>query len=315
MKSFALTGVAGFVAPRHLKAIRDTGNQLVAAMDKSDSAGILDHYFPRANFFIEFERFDRYLEKYKRENGGLDYFSVCTPNYLHDAHVRFGLKHGANVICEKPLVLNPWNVAALAELQKETGKEVFNVLQLRLHPSITALKKRMELAAAGKKYEIDLAYITPRGNWYHTGWKGDISRSGGIATNIGIHFFDMLVWIFGKVQNIVVHLHTNDRAAGFLELERARVRWFLSINETDLLKETKEKGEHSSRSLMIDEETIDFSNGFHDLHTKAYEDILSGKGFSLMEALPSIELVHTIRIQTPVGLKGDVHPMALGRTS
>jgi UDP-N-acetyl-2-amino-2-deoxyglucuronate dehydrogenase len=310
VKSFALTGVAGFVAPRHLKAIRDTGNELVAAMDRSDSAGILDHYFPHAAFFTSQENFDKYLRQYKTENRGIDYFSICTPNNLHDAHVRFGWKHEADVICEKPLVLDPSDVEALATHQQASGKEVFNLLQLRLHPSIEALKKKTDRSFNSTKSDIDLAYITPRGNWYHSSWKGDLSRSGGIATNIGIHFFDMLIWIFGKVQNSIVHLHTNERAAGFLELERARVRWFLSINETDLPKETKQKGAYSSRSLTVDGATIDFSGGFDDLHTKSYEGILSGNGFGLMEALPSIELVHAIRTQAPIGLKGEVHPMA-----
>jgi UDP-N-acetyl-2-amino-2-deoxyglucuronate dehydrogenase len=307
VKNFALTGVAGFVAPRHLKAIKETGNELVAAIDKSDSAGILDHYFPKAEFFTELEKFDRWLN---RQKNSIDYFSICTPNHLHDEHIRFGLNHGANVICEKPLVLHPEEAEELLHVQKESGREVFNVLQLRMHPSIVSLKKKSAELNGLNFCDFVLAYITPRGNWYHASWKGEITKSGGIAMNIGIHFFDMLIWIFGKVQNLVVHLHGKDRAAGFLELERARVRWFLSINEKDVPVEIKQKGEHSSRFLAVDGNIVDFSNGFSDLHTKTYEGILSGNGFGLEEALPSIELVHAIRTQAPVGLKGDVHPMA-----
>ncbi|MFL5808399.1 MAG: Gfo/Idh/MocA family protein [Flavisolibacter sp.] len=314
MKSFALTGVTGFVAPRHLKAIRDTGNGLVAAMDRSDSAGILDRYFPQADFFTTLQSFENFLAKYKKENGGIDYFSVCTPNFLHDANIRMGWKHDADVICEKPLVLNPSDFEALVKDKEQYGKEVFNLLQLRLHSSIQALKKRMD-HPSNSKADIDLAYITPRGKWYHSSWKGDITRSGGIATNIGIHFFDMLIWIFGKVQNSIVHLHTNEQAAGFLELDRARVRWFLSINEADLPAAIREKGAYSARSLSVDGDNVDFNSGFEDLHTKSYQSILSGKGFGLLEALPSIELVHMIRTQAPIGLKGEVHPMASLRTN
>jgi UDP-N-acetyl-2-amino-2-deoxyglucuronate dehydrogenase len=308
VKRFALIGVAGYIAPRHLQAIRDTGNHLVAAMDKFDSVGILDHYFPKADFFIEVERFDRFLDKCRREENAIDYLSVCTPNYLHDAHVRFGLRHGASVICEKPLALNPWNVEALARVQQETGKDVFNILQLRLHPGIIALKEKIQ-QGGDEVYDVDLTYITPRGNWYHTSWKGDISKSGGIATNIGIHFFDMLVWIFGSVKQNTVHIHTPQSAAGYLELEKARVRWFLSIDETHLPADVKEKGGQSLRLMTMGEWKIDFSEGFDGLHTKSYEAILSGHGYKLPEALPSIELTHRIRTQEPVGLKGDYHPM------
>lgn len=309
MKRFALIGVAGFIAPRHLHAIRATGNDLAAAMDKFDSVGVLDQFFPKADFFIEFERFDRYLDKCRRENRGIDYLSVCTPNYLHDAHVRFGLRHGASVVCEKPLALNPWNVEALVRVQEETGNDVFNILQLRLHPDIIALKEKMQGEDGMQSCDVDLTYITPRGNWYHTSWKGDESKSGGIATNIGIHFFDMLVWIFGSVKQNIVHVHTRDAAAGYLELERARVRWFLSIDEADLPAEVRERGGQSLRQMEIGEQRIDFSEGFTDLHTKSYEAILNGKGYKLAEALPSIELAHRIRTQTPAGLKGDYHPM------
>ena len=310
MKDFAMIGVAGFIAPRHLKAIKETGNRLVAALDRFDSVGIMDSYFPSASFFVEYERFDRHIEKLHRQNHAIDFLSICSPNYLHDSHIRFGLRHGSTVICEKPLVLNPWNVEALNQLQKETGKNVYNILQLRLHPDIIALKEKVSKADASKIYDIDLAYITSRGNWYYTGWKGDLVKSGGIATNIGIHFFDMLIWIFGKVQKNIIHVHTHDRAAGFLQLEKARVRWFLSINENTLPSQVKQKGQRTFRSLTMEGTEIEFSEGFTDLHTKSYEAILAGNGFNLIEALPSIELVHDIRTQTPIGLKGDFHPLA-----
>jgi UDP-N-acetyl-2-amino-2-deoxyglucuronate dehydrogenase len=310
MKDFAMIGAAGFVAPRHLKAIKETGNRLVAALDKFDSVGILDSYFPNASFFVEYERFDRHIEKLHRKNQAVDYLSICSPNYLHDSHIRFGLRNGATVICEKPMVLNPWNVESLDQLQKETGKNVYNILQLRHHPDIIALKEKISKADASKIFDIDLAYITSRGNWYYTSWKSDPIKSGGIATNIGIHFFDMLIWIFGKVQQNITHIHTHDRAAGFLQLEKARVRWFLSINEELLPTAIKEKGQRIYYSLTIDGNEIDFSEGFTDLHTKSYEAILAGTGFNLMEAMPSIELVHDIRTQTPAGLKGDYHPLA-----
>lgn len=310
MKDFVLIGAAGFIAPRHLKAIKETGNRVVAALDKFDSVGIMDSYFPEASFFVEFERFDRHIEKLKRTGKQIDYLSICSPNYLHDSHIRFGLRHGASVICEKPLVLNPWNVEALDQLQQETGKNVYNILQLRLHPDIIALKEKAAKADPSKIFDVDLAYITSRGNWYFTSWKGDIVKSGGIATNIGIHFFDMLIWIFGKVKQNIIHVHTHDRAAGFLQLERARVRWFLSINEDTLPPAVKEKGQRTFRSLTMEGVEIEFSDGFKDLHTKSYESILQGNGFNLTEALPSIELVHDIRTQAPIGLKGDFHPFA-----
>lgn len=310
MKDFVLIGAAGFIAPRHLKAIRETGNRLVAALDKFDSVGIMDSYFPDASFFVEFERFDRHIEKLRRTGRNIDYLSICSPNYLHDSHIRFGLRHGATVICEKPLVLNPWNVEALDQIQKETGQKVYNILQLRLHPDIIALKEKVDKADPSKIFEVDLAYITSRGNWYYTSWKGDIGKSGGIATNIGIHFFDMLIWIFGKVKQNIIHVHTHDRASGFLQLEKATVRWFLSINEETLPQQVKEKGQRTYRSLTMEGREIEFSDGFKDLHTKSYEAVLEGHGFELTEALSSIELVHDIRTQTPVGLKGDYHPFA-----
>jgi UDP-N-acetyl-2-amino-2-deoxyglucuronate dehydrogenase len=315
MKDFALIGAAGFIAPRHLKAIKETGNKLVAALDKFDSVGIMDSYFPDASFFVEFERFDRHLEKLHRSGNPIDYLSICSPNYLHDSHIRFGLRHGANVICEKPLVLNPWNVEALDEIQRETGKKAYNILQLRLHPDILALKEKVQSSDPGKIFDFDLAYITSRGNWYYTSWKGDVQKSGGIATNIGIHFFDMLIWIFGNVKENIVHLHTHDRAAGFLQLERARVRWFLSINEDTLPESVKAKGQRTYRSITMQGTEIEFSEGFTDLHTKSYQAILDGKGFNLTEALPSIELAHAIRTQKPVGVKGDYHPFVAKSTT
>ena len=310
MKDFALIGAAGFIAPRHLKAIKETNNRLVAALDKFDSVGIMDSYFPDASFFVEFERFDRHIEKLYRSGHPIHYLSICSPNYLHDSHIRFGLRHGATVICEKPLVLNPWNVEALDKIQKETGKEVFNILQLRLHPDIIALKKKVQESDSSKIFDFDLAYITSRGNWYYTSWKGDMNKSGGIDTKIGILFFDMLIWIFGMVKENIVHVHTHDRASGFLQLERARVRWFLSINENTLPEAVKLKGQRTYRSITMEGGEIEFSEGFTDLHTKSYKAILEGNGFNLTEALPSIELAHQIRTQTPVGLKGDYHPFA-----
>lgn len=310
MKNFALIGAAGYIAPRHMKAIKDTGNALVAALDKFDSVGLIDSYFPEASFFTEFERFDRHIDKLHRKGTNLDYVSICSPNFLHDSHIRFGLKQGADVICEKPLVLNPWNIDSLAELEKETGKKVYNILQLRLHPSIIALKKRVAENPRNTKYELDLTYITSRGNWYYTSWKGDVTKSGGIATNIGVHFYDMLGWVFGKVQQNVVHLHTHDRAAGFLEFEHARVRWFLSINYNTIPENVKAAGKRTYRSMMLEGEEIEFSDGFTELHTDSYKDILAGKGFGLMEAMPSIQIVHDIRTQQPLGLTDDYHPFA-----
>jgi UDP-N-acetyl-2-amino-2-deoxyglucuronate dehydrogenase len=310
MKNFALIGAAGFIAPRHLKAIKDTKNNLVAALDKFDSVGIIDSYFPEADFFTEFERFDRHLEKLKRSGTNVDYTTVCTPNYLHDSHIRFGLRIGADVICEKPLVLNPWNVDALEDIERETGKRVYNILQLRLHPSIIELKKRIEQDKSGKIYDVDLTYLTSRGHWYFTSWKGEVNKSGGIATNIGIHFFDMLYWIFGAVKKNIVHVHTHDRAAGFLELERARVRWFLSINYDTLPDQVKASGKRTFRSLLMNNEEIEFSDGFTELHTRSYNEILSGNGFDLKEVKTSIELAYQIRHAKPVGLIGDYHPFA-----
>ncbi|RZS96695.1 Gfo/Idh/MocA family protein [Cecembia calidifontis] len=313
MKNFALIGAAGYIAPRHMRAIKDTGNTLLAAYDKFDSVGVMDSHFPDADFFVEFERFDRHVEKLKRQNHKIDYVSICSPNYLHDAHIRFGLRVGADVICEKPLVLNPWNIDALKEVEKEHGKKVYNILQLRLHPSIIALKKKIEEGPKDKVYDIDLAYITSRGHWYYTSWKGDVTKSGGIATNIGVHFYDMLTWIFGSVKKNVVHIHTHDRAAGYFELEKARVRWFLSINADTLPENVKAKGGRTYRSLTIEGEEIEFSDGFTELHTHSYQHILDGHGFGLEEARNSIQIVHDIRHMDPIGLNGDYHPLAAGK--
>ncbi len=295
MKNFALIGAAGYIAPRHLQAIKDTGNNLVAALDKFDSVGIMDSYFPKADFFTEFERFDRHLEKLRRNGKQIDYVSICSPNYLHDSHIRFALRHKADAICEKPLVLNPWNVDALEEIERETGKRVFTILQLRLHQNIIQLKKEVEESPADKIFDVNLTYITSRGKWYHHSWKGDESKSGGIATNIGIHFFDMLLWVFGPVKKSTVELYEDDRAAGYLELDRARVKWMLSINEEHLPVDVKQKGKRTFRSLKMDGKEIEFSDGFTDLHTKSYSEILAGRGFGLKDARPSIELAHEIR--------------------
>ncbi|MBA6156278.1 Gfo/Idh/MocA family oxidoreductase [Tenacibaculum sp. S7007] len=296
MKNFALIGAAGYIAPRHLKAIKDTNNKLIAALDKFDSVGVMDSYFPNADFFVEFERFDRHIEKIKRQqNIQLDYVSICTPNYLHDSHIRMALRRGADAICEKPLVLNPWNVDALQAIEKESGNKINTILQLRLHPSIVALKNKVDSENKKEKYDIDLTYITSRGNWYDVSWKGDESKSGGIATNIGVHFYDMLSWVFGGVQESIVHLREKNKASGYLEFENARVRWYLSIDENSLPKEVKEKDQRTYRSITVDGEEIEFSGGFTELHTESYKEILKGNGFGLLDAKSSIEIVHDIR--------------------
>ena len=310
MKNFAMMGVGGYIAPRHLKAIKETGNDLVAALDKHDSVGIIDSYFPNADFFVEFERFDRHIEKIKYEKEiHLDYVSVCTPNYLHDSHIRMALRREADAICEKPLVLNPWNVDALSKIEKETGKNIWNILQLRLHPSIIALKHKVDNGPKGKIYDVDLTYLTSRGSWYFTSWKGDVSKSGGIATNIGVHFYDMLSWVFGDVKQNVVHVHEKDKAAGYLEFANARVRWFLSIDANYLPKSAIEKGLTTYRSITIEGEELEFSGGFKDLHTESYKGILSGKGFGIEDSRQAIEIVHDIRTIKPIGLNGDYHPL------
>ena len=301
-------GAAGFVAPRHLKAIKDTDNDLVAAYDPFDSVGILDSYFPNASFFTENELFERHLSLLNRQQFPVDFVSVCTPNYLHDAHIRSGLRLGADVICEKPLVLTPSQIDALSDIEKEEGRKIFNILQLRLHPAIIALKQQVAQGPPNKTYDIDLTYITARGSWYYASWKGDEGKSGGLATNIGVHFYDMLCWVFGSVKQNVVHLRTDDRVAGFLELARARVRYFLSINYDTIPAEVKAQGKRTYRSLRIGSNEIEFSDGFADLHTQSYREILSGNGFGLEEARNSIQIVHDIRHATPVGRKGDYHP-------
>lgn len=310
-KNFALIGASGYIAPRHLKAIKDTDNDLIAALDRFDSVGIMDSYFPDASFFVETERFDRHIEKLKFDQEiHLDYVSICTPNYLHDAHIRMALRRGADAICEKPLVLNPWNLDALQRQEEESGQRVWNILQLRVHQSIIELKKKVEAAPKDKIFDVDLTYLTSRGSWYYTSWKGDVSKSGGIATNIGVHFYDMLGFIFGKVTKNVVHVHTHDRAAGYLEFERARVRWFLSINYDVLPDEIKAKGQRTFRSITIEGEELEFSGGFTDLHTRVYEGIIAERGYGLEDARQAIEIVHEIRNFKPIGLKGEYHPFA-----
>jgi len=311
MKNFTLIGAAGYIAPRHMKAIKDTNNNLIAALDKCDSVGIIDSYFPDADFFTEFERFDRHIDKIKRGGQKVDFVSITTPNYLHDAHIRWALRNGADAICEKPLVLNPWNIDGLYEIEKETGKKVYNILQLRLHPSIIALKEKVEKELKenpNKIYDINLTYLTSRGHWYFVSWKGDEAKSGGIATNIGVHFYDMLSWIFGEVEENIVHLKTPYANAGYLKLKHANVRWFLSVIYDYIPDEIKKTGQRTYRSITVDGEEIEFSGGFTDLHTRSYEEILKGNGFGLNEARKSIEIVSTIRNLEAVGLKGEYHP-------
>jgi UDP-N-acetyl-2-amino-2-deoxyglucuronate dehydrogenase len=310
MKKFALIGAAGYIAPRHMRAIKQTNNILLAAMDKFDSVGIIDSYFPEASFFTEFERFDRHLDKLKRKGTPIDFVSICSPNYLHDAHIRFGLRNQADVICEKPLVLNPWNVEGLKEMEKESGQQIYNILQLRHHPSILALKKKITSSPNTKHY-IDLTYITSRGKWYGYSWKGELSKSGGIDTNIGIHFFDMLIWIFGDIKQNQVHIHQSDCAAGYLELENAQVRWFLSINAKHLPEEIKGQNQRTFRSIKMEDKEMEFSDGFTDLHTVSYQNILSGNGFGISDTEKSIQLAHDIRNGITIGLKGDFHPYLL----
>ncbi|MBX7491504.1 Gfo/Idh/MocA family protein [Helicobacter turcicus] len=311
MKQFGLIGVAGYIAPRHLKAIKETQNVLSCALDPYDGVGIMDSYFPNADFFTEFERFDRHVDKLRRKGCGLDFLSICSPNYLHDSHIRFGLRSGASVICEKPLVLNPWNIEALEAMQKETKANVYTILQLRLHPSIVALRKRVEETLQkepNKVFDVELTYITSRGKWYFVSWKGDVSKSGGVATNIGVHFFDMLAWIFGEVRGSVVHCLNAQSASGILELKHARVRWFLSVDANALPKIALEQNKRTFRCISLNGESLEFSDGFTDLHTESYRDILKGGGFGLQEAKTSINIVHAIRNAEIIGLKGDYHP-------
>ena len=290
MKNFALIGAGGYVAPRHMKAIKDTNNDLVTILDPNDSIGVIDSYFPNASYFSEYERFDRHIDKLKRMGKGVDYISITSPNYLHDAHIRFALKNGCHAICEKPLLLNPYSINALKELEIETGKKVYSILQSRLHPTLIKLKEKIKKSSR-KNHKIVLNYVTPRGKWFHYSWKGDYDKSGGIATNIGIHFFDMLMWIFGDVKNSYVEYHTNIKASGYLELEKANVDWNLSVDSRDLPHEEWK----AFRSITVDGEEVEFSDGFLDLHTKSYEQILQGNGFGLDDAKKALELVHQIR--------------------
>ena len=311
MKNFALIGAAGYIAPRHMKAIKETGNDLVAALDKNDSVGVIDSYFPNADFFTEFERFDRHLDLLKRNDKQVDYVGITSPNYLHDSHIRFALRSGAHAICEKPLVLNPWNIDALEDVERESGKKVYNILQLRLHPSIVELKAKVEAelqANPDKTYDIDLTYLTSRGHWYFASWKGDEKKSGGIASNIGVHFYDMLTWIFGEVKENIVHVGQDDVAAGYLQLAHARVRWFLSINYDYIPDDIKASGQRTYRSITVNGDEIEFSGGFTDLHTISYEHILNDGGFGLAEARGSIETVHDIRVAQQLGKTGEYHP-------
>lgn len=310
MKQFALIGAAGYVAPRHMKAIQSTGNDLVAAVDRFDSVGIIDRYFPRSAFFTEFERFDRHLEKMKRAGNPIDYLSICSPNYLHDAHIRFGLRIGSDIICEKPLVLNPWNAEALMELEQDYGHKVNCILQLRLHDQVNALKEKVDQLKEGEKHEVELTYITSRGSWYYTSWKGDESKSGGIATNIGVHFFDMLTWLYGDVEENIVNVYTHDRAAGIMHLKNANVKWFLSINDETLPQGISASGQRVYRKLTLGDEVFDFSKGFDDLHTKSYQHILDGHGYGISDTQKAIDIVYQIRSATQTPVSDQSHPLA-----
>jgi len=311
MKNFALIGAAGYIAPRHMKAIKETGNNLVAALDKNDSVGVIDSFFPNADFFTEYERFDRHVDLLKRNGTQIDFVSIATPNYLHDSHIRFALRNDAHAICEKPLVLNPHNIDALEVVQEETGKQVYNILQLRLHQSIIDLKAHVAEAIAknpNKVFDVDLTYLTSRGHWYFTSWKGDDNKSGGIATNIGVHFYDMLGWVFGDIKKNEAHVKQEDVNAGYLEFKHAKVRWFLSVNYDYIPEDIKASGQRTYRSITVDGKEIEFSGGFTDLHTKSYEHILTGDGFGLEEARKSIEIVSDIRNQNVVVNSSDIHP-------
>lgn len=311
-KNFALIGAGGYIAPRHMRAIKDTGNELVAALDPNDSVGILDSYFPQASFFIEFERFDRFVDKFRRDKKSkIDFVSICSPNYLHDSHIRFALRNGANAICEKPLVLNTKNIDQLKIIESENEGKIYNILQLRLHDSIVKLKKQVEEELKqnpDKVYDIDLTYLTSRGKWYFISWKGDINKSGGVATNIGVHFFDMLSWIFGPIKENIVNIKFDDVNSGFMRLEHANVRWFLSVNYDYIPDEIKAEGKRTFRSITVDGKEIEFSDGFTDLHTKSYQDILNGGGFGLDDARNCIGIVSEIRDMAPKGLSGEYHP-------
>jgi len=308
--NFALIGVGGYIAPRHMEAIKKTGNVLSATLDPNDSVGIIDRYFPEAAFFLEPERFDRHLDKLRRKGDHrIDYVSICSPNYLHDAHIRLALRNDAHAICEKPLVLNPWNIDALSEIEHESGKSIHVILQLRLHPHIISLREKIKNSPPGKIFDIDLTYITGRGQWYYRSWKGNVEKSGGIATNIGIHFFDMLIWIFGDVKQNMVHYSDKSTASGYLILEKARVKWFLSLDTGFIPEQDRLTGKRTYRSITVDKEEIEFSEGFTDLHIKSYEEILAGNGFNIGETRASIETVFEIRNAVPVGKSGEYHPI------
>jgi UDP-N-acetyl-2-amino-2-deoxyglucuronate dehydrogenase len=312
---FALIGVGGYIAPRHMSAIRDTGNALVATLDPNDSVGIIDSYFPEASFFTEFERFDRHIDKMRRDGAGaVNYVSICSPNYLHDSHIRFALRSGAHAICEKPLVLNPWNIDGLVEVERDSGRRIHTILQLRLHQAISALRERIATEGGDRKFDVDLTYVTSRGLWYFHSWKGDERKSGGIATNIGVHFFDMLHFLFGAVQDNRVHISSPSRAAGYLEFEHARVRWFLSLDLADVPEAERARGLRTYRSITVDGEEIEFSGGFADLHTRSYEEILAGRGFGLEDNRRAIETVSAIRTLPITPALGEAHPAARGRS-
>lgn len=311
MKNFALIGAAGYIAPRHIQAINDTGNKLICATDPHDSVGILDRYHGDVYYFKEFERFDRHIERlrYEQSPDKIDYISICSPNYLHDSHIRFGLRSGCDVICEKPLVINPWNVDALADMEAKSNNKINTVLQLRVHPSIIELKKKIENEKRSEKYEINLSYFTTRGPWYHFSWKGDHNKSGGLPTNIGVHFFDMLGWLFGDLEKNEVHIMENDICAGYLELEKAKVKWVLSIDKNKLPEAAKREGKYTYRSITMDGEEIEFSGGFTDLHTRVYEDILNGKGYGIQDARNAIQIVHDIRTTDVIGISKNSHDL------
>lgn len=316
MKNFAMTGIAGYIAPRHLTAIKDTGNVLLAAVDPHDSVGIIDRYFPEASFFTEIERFDRHLEKLRRgpANGRIDYLSICSPNHLHDAHIRLALRVQANAICEKPIILNPWNLDALQQLEEESGKRVYTVLQLRVHPSLIELKKKIDASQLKSKHKVVLTYITSRGTWYNYSWKGNPEKSGGVVTNIGIHFFDLLIWLFGSSEYNEIHLSDSNKMSGFMELKNANVSWFLSIDKHDLPKVAKAQNKSTFRSIQIDDEEIEFTEGFTDLHTKVYSEVLCGNGFGIDEARPSIQTVYQIRNSKVVKDPVILHPFLETKT-
>ena len=312
---FALIGAAGYIAPRHLQAIKATGGDLRAALDPSDSVGIIDSYFPDAHFFTEFERFDRHVDKSRRSEGddAIEFVSICSPNYLHDSHMRFALRSGASAICEKPLVLNPWNLDGLLEMEESTGGSINTILQLRLHPTIIALRDRLVASERSGKSEVELTYVTSRGRWYLQSWKGNDDKSGGIATNIGVHFFDMLHFLFGKLQESRVHLRTEIAASGLLEYEHARVRWYLSLDLEDVPEAARSEGLRTYRSISVDGEEVEFSGGFTDLHTRSYEEILAGRGFGVEANRSAIEAVSGIRAARVVRADQDIHPFARRR--